>query len=57
MAEKSAFTDKEVEEYLKRRKRPTFHEGIQKLECLHCGNPYSPHEGGGGLCEICFDRD
>lgn len=49
------FTDQEVEEYLHARRGSD--EGFQSLDCLHCGNSYPAHEGGGGLCEICFDRD
>ncbi|TPN80796.1 hypothetical protein FJ987_26575 [Mesorhizobium sp. CU2] len=55
-AQQETFTDKEVEDYL-RRKRSGFIEEPQKLDCIHCGNSYPAHEGAGGLCDYCLHRD
>ena len=60
MANKSGFTDKEVAEYLKKRQRPTFHEAIEKVQCIHCGQSFNPaiaSAGDHGLCDYCLHKD
>lgn len=63
MVDKSGFSDKEVEEYIKRRRHPTFHghnSPVAKVECIHCGQPFDPILATAshlGLCNYCFDKD
>lgn len=63
MGEKSGFTDKEVEEYLRTRRRVAFHRdggSVSKVECIHCGQPFDPILATAshlGLCNYCFDKD
>ena len=60
MAEKSGFTEKEVAEYLKKRQRLTFHEAVETIQCIHCGqsfNPATASAGRHGLCDYCLHKD
>ncbi len=60
VANKSGFTDKEVAEYLKKRQRPTFHEAVEKIQCIHCGQSFNAaiaSAGDHGLCDYCLHKD
>lgn len=63
MGEKSGFTDKEVEAYLRTRRQVAFHRdggSISKVECIRCGQPFDPILATAshlGLCNYCFDKD
>ena len=63
MSDKSGFSDKEVQDYLKRRSHTASegrYEPVGKIECIHCGQPFDPLLASAshlGLCNYCFDKD